>query len=74
MKSVQEFYDPLVDKFLDAKTDAALHLAVLAADSALALAGKLQTQWCPSPAEVKKAELLATDAKNRAAAVGVVKK
>jgi hypothetical protein len=65
------FYDALVKKFLDNKTDATVHGAVISADLALAMAGQLQKQWCPDPALVAQAEKMMADAKAKAGAAGV---
>ncbi len=65
------FYDALVQKYLDNKTDATIHGAVISADLALGMIGTLQKQWCPDPALVAQAEELMAEAKTKAKAVGV---
>lgn len=71
LSTVQGFYDTLVAKFLDDKTDATVRAAIVSADLALSLAGALQKQWCPDPALAAKAEAMAKDAAVRAALAGV---
>ena len=71
LSSVQGFYDALVAKFLDDKTNVVVHGAVISADLALHLAGALQKQWCPDPTLVLQAENLAVEAKVKAIAAGI---
>ena len=65
------FYDALVQKYLDNKTDAIVHGAVISTDLALGMVGTLQKQWCPDPALVAQATKLMADAKAQAVAAGV---
>lgn len=71
MKSIQFFYDPLVGKYLDDKTNTTVQAAVVSADTALAIAGALQDQFCPDPQQVAQLELQAQQAKEQAEKAGV---
>jgi len=68
---VQSFYDPLVSQLVSESTDAKIIAAVVAADAALALAGGVQDQWCPDPAQVQQAAAQAQKAQGLAAQAGV---
>ncbi|RJR32456.1 MAG: hypothetical protein C4567_18725 [Deltaproteobacteria bacterium] len=73
LQLVQGFYDPLTAAIgnPDAETNAKIMAGVVAADLALALAGALQDQYCPDPAQVAAAQAKAEEAKKLAAAAGV---
>ncbi len=68
MKTVQTFYEPLLQEEL---ADEKVRRAVVAADTALLLAGELQRQWCPPPQAAEQLELQVTEAEKLAAAAGV---
>jgi len=69
MVAVQNFYGPLIDGQLEQNDK--LHMAVVAADTTLLLAGELQQQWCPDPEQAAQVELQAKQAESLAQAAGV---
>jgi len=69
--AVQTFYDPLVGKYLDDKTNETAGLALVSADTALALAGIIQEGYCASQAEAKQLQLQIQNAAKLAAEAGV---
>ena len=68
LKTVQAFYEPLLQEEL---ANEKVHRAVVAADTALLLAGELQRQWCPPPQAAAQLELQVQEAGKLAAAAGV---
>ena len=73
LETVQSYYTPLLNE--EWQNDDKLRRAVVAADTTLLLAGELQKQWCPEPAQgeqlelqVQAAQALARDAGVKAAA------
>ncbi len=79
LHSVQAFYGPvsqaanaIAEKpVLPGSQDAKVQAAVVAADSALLLAGTLQAQYCASQGQVTQAQLQAAQAKATAEAAGL---
>lgn len=70
MNTVQSYYEPLLKENLG---EDKVRRAVVAADTALLLAGELQSQWCPDvqaaeqlQLQVQEAEKLAQAARNEA--------
>jgi hypothetical protein len=68
LKTVQAYYEPLLQEEL---ANEKVHRAVVAADTALLLAGELQRQWCPTPQAAEQLELQVQEAEKLAAAAGV---
>jgi hypothetical protein len=69
LTTVQRFYEPLVHQNLSGNGIA--QQAVVAADTALLLAAKLQQQWCPHPDNAKQLALQAREAEKLAREAGV---
>jgi hypothetical protein len=69
MVAVQNFYGPLTEGLLEQNDK--VHMAVVAADTTLLLAGELQQQWCPDPEQAAQVELQAKQAQNLAQEAGV---
>jgi len=69
MATVQRFYEPLVRQDLRGKGIA--QQAVVAADTTLLLAAKLQEQWCPNPDNAGQLALQAQEAEKLAREAGV---
>jgi hypothetical protein len=69
--AVQTFYDPLVGKYLDDKTNQTVGLAVVSADTALLLAGAIQDGYCASQGEQEQLKLQTKTAEELAAAAGI---
>ncbi len=67
---VQGFYDALLQEEGWQQNDQ-LKQVVVAADTALMLAGELQKQWCPDPSQVQQLELQAGEAQKLAQGAGV---
>jgi hypothetical protein len=55
LETVQSYYGPLVEEVW--QPDKKVKLAVVAADTALLLAGELQSQWCPEPGKAEQLDL-----------------
>jgi hypothetical protein len=72
LKAVQAFYDPLEAALKINPYDDQVRMAVVAADTALLLAGELQKQWCPAAAKAEQLKLQAAEAAAFAAAAGVI--
>ena len=70
LKTTQGYYDPLLIK-LSVAPIPEVKAAVVAADTALLLAGELQKQWCPSEQAVDQLALQTAEAKKIAEAAGV---
>jgi hypothetical protein len=68
LKTVQSYYEPLLQEGL-AKDQ--VRRAVVAADTALLLAGELQRQWCPDPQAVDQLALQVKAAEKMAREAGV---
>ncbi len=66
---MQSFYDPLIQE-LTGHNDL-VQQAVVAADTALLLAGELQQQWCPDPGKAQQLELQTGAAQKLAQEAGV---
>jgi hypothetical protein len=69
LETVQGFYSPLLAEGW--QQDERLRRAVVAADTALLLAGELQRQWCPDAAETEQLALQAEEARALAQDAGV---
>lgn len=67
----QAYYDVLVSQLQAKPNDAKIRAAVIAADTALALAGALQAQNCPPAGDTQLAASAAAKAKTEAMGVGV---
>jgi hypothetical protein len=67
MLIIQGVYDPLVGAYLADQTNGYLKAGLVAADTALALAGQIQAAKCATPQE---ADQLALQAQQVAAAAG----
>jgi hypothetical protein len=71
LKSVQAYYEPLVQELAEEPTQEKVRRAVVAADATLLLVGELQAQWCPEASAVRQAALAAATAQQLAAEAGV---
>jgi hypothetical protein len=69
MVTVQNCYGPLTEGLLGQNDK--VHMAVVAADTTLLLAGELKQQWCPDPEQAAQVELQAKQAQSLAQAAGV---
>lgn len=69
LETVQGFYEPLLQG--DLSQGSPLQRAVVAADTALLLAGELQRQWCPDPGPAKQLEIQVGEAQRLAQEAGV---
>jgi hypothetical protein len=67
--TVQSFYGPLLAG--DWERNERVRRAVVAADTALLLAGTLQAQWCPDPGQAGQLELQVREAGTLAREAGV---
>jgi hypothetical protein len=67
--TVQTFYGPMLEG--EWQLNDQVRQAVVAADTALLLAGELQQQWCPDPNQTQQLELQAQEAKSLAQEAGV---
>ena len=67
--TVQTFYGPMLEG--EWQLNDKVRQAVVAADTALLLAGELQQQWCPDPNQTQQLELQAQEARNLAQEAGV---
>jgi hypothetical protein len=69
LQAVQTYYGALTQQ--DLSQDEGLQRAVVAADSALLLAGELQQQWCPDPGKAQQLDLQVSEAQKLAQEAGV---
>jgi type II secretory pathway component PulM len=69
LETVQSYYSPLLAE--EWQQDERLRRAVVAADTALLLAGELQGQWCPDAAKTEQLALQAKEARALAQDAGV---
>ena len=69
LETVQSYYSPLLAE--QWQNDERMRRAVVAADTTLLLAGELQSQWCPDPAQAEQLELQAREARALARDAGV---
>ncbi len=70
LKTVQSFYGPMLQQE-EWRQDDKVRQAVVAADTALLLAGELQRQWCPEPEQAAQLELQVSQAQKLAEDAGV---
>ncbi len=71
MHTVQSFYGELLK---ESEWSDQVRQAVVAADTALLLAGELERQWCPDPGHAAQLELQARQAQKLAEAAAPAKK
>jgi hypothetical protein len=69
LDTVQGYYTPLLQE--EWQNNDQLRRAVVAADTALMVAGELQHQWCPDPGQTEQLQLQAREAKALAQEAGV---
>ncbi len=69
LDTVQSYYTPLLQE--EWQQNDQLRRAVVAADTALMVAGELQQQWCPAPNKTEQLQLQTQEAKNLAQEAGV---
>jgi len=69
LETVQGYYTPLLQE--EWQNNDQLRQAVVAADTALMLAGELQRQWCPDQKQTEQLELQVREAKSLAQEAGV---
>jgi hypothetical protein len=69
LDTVQSYYTPLLQE--DWQQNDQLRRAVVAADTALMVAGELQRQWCPDPGQTEQLQLQAQEARTLAQEAGV---
>jgi type II secretory pathway component PulM len=69
LETVQSYYSPLLAE--EWQQDERLRRAVVAADTALLLAGELQGQWCPDEGKTEQLALQAKEARALAQDAGV---
>ncbi|MEW6658165.1 MAG: hypothetical protein AB1424_05870 [Thermodesulfobacteriota bacterium] len=67
--TVQSYYTPLLQE--EWQNNDQLRRAVVAADTALMVAGELQRQWCPDPGQTEQLQLQAQEAKALAQEAGL---
>jgi hypothetical protein len=70
-KTIQSVYDPLVSANLSDQTNNKVKLALVAADTALALSGTIQDAKCATPQQAAQLELQAQQVKEAATAARV---
>ena len=70
LETVQSFYGPMLQQE-GWHQDEKVRQAVVAADTALLLAGELQRQWCPEPGQAAQLELQVSQAQKLAEDAGV---
>jgi len=66
---VQSYYSPLLEE--QWQNNDSLRRAVVAADTALMVAGELQRQWCPDPGQTEQLQLQTQEARTMAQEAGV---
>jgi hypothetical protein len=71
LRTVQEYYTPLVEAAVGVGPPEKVRLALVAADTTLLLAGELQRQWCPDPSKAQQLELQVQEAQKLAQEAGV---
>jgi len=69
LETVQGYYGPLLDE--QWQNDEKMRRAVVAADTALMVAGELQRQWCPDPGQTEQLQLQTQEARTLAQDAGV---
>jgi hypothetical protein len=69
LDTVQSYYGPLLQE--EWQSNDQLRRAVVAADTALLVAGELQRQWCPDPGQAEQLQLQAQEAKALAKEAGL---
>ena len=69
LETVQSYYTPLLQE--EWQQNEQLRRAVVAADTALMVAGELQRQWCPDLGKTEQLELQVQEARNLAQEAGV---
>lgn len=71
LETVQDFYGPLLQG--KGTQNEKMRQALVAADSALLLAGELQDRWCPNSQKAEQLELQTQEAQRLAQEAGVAK-
>ena len=69
LDTVQSYYTPLLQE--EWQQNDQLRRAVVAADTALMVAGELQRQWCPDPGQTEQLQLQTQEARTLAQDAGV---
>ncbi|MHB8067452.1 MAG: hypothetical protein ACYDIC_06085 [Desulfobaccales bacterium] len=69
LDTVQGYYTPLLQE--EWQQNEQLRRAVVAADTALMVAGELQRQWCPDPGKTEQLQLQTQEAQTLAQEAGV---
>lgn len=71
LKTVQTYYDPLLQELGGESVSDKVRQAIVAADTTLLLVAKLQGQWCPAEAAVEQTTLSAATVQKLAEEAGV---
>ncbi len=71
LKTVQAYYDPLLQELGGESVSDKVRQAIVAADTTLLLVSRLQAQWCPAEAAVEQTALAAATVQRLAEEAGV---